>query len=397
MPSRAQAGLSAIGRTGIRSVPVARSDMYRSVGVADHPGFDYEGRLNRLRSRMATTGVDATLLSVGPDLPYFTGYEAMASERLTVFVITQDDAVLFIPELEAPRVETLDLEINAWSEAEDPTRLASTMLGDATLLAIGDQMWSVFLTRFLARLPQADWIPASDLTGPLRVVKDHSELGLLRRAAEAVDRIMEMIPSEVPFSGRTEVEVARDLADLIVAEGHDRVAFTIVASGINGASPHHHPGSRLISPGDLVVADFGGRLGGYFSDSTRTFSVGQPSARQVEIHNVVREANEAGRAAVMPGVSCAEVDSAARKVIENAGFGHCFIHRTGHGIGLEVHEMPYIIDGNPVPLEPGMAFSVEPGIYLPGEFGVRIEDIVACTVDGVECFNNSSRRLTVVA
>ena len=207
---------------------------------------------------------------------------------------------------------------------------------------------------------------------------------------------MERIPAEVAFAGHTETEVARYLAALTVEEGHDEAEFTIVASGPNGASPHHHPGDRVIEVGDLVVCDFGGRHSGYYSDSTRTFVVGEPGADQTEVHEVVRAANEAGREAIAPGVPCQEIDRAARKVVDDAGFGEYFIHRTGHGIGLEVHEHPYIVEGNEQRLEPGIAFSVEPGIYLPGRFGVRIEDIVVCSDDGVESLNQSHRELISV-
>jgi Xaa-Pro aminopeptidase len=230
----------------------------------------------------------------------------------------------------------------------------------------------------------------------MRMRKDSTEIDLLRRAARAVDRVMGRIRVEVAFAGRTEAQVARELADLTVEEGHDSAEFTIVASGPNGASPHHHPGDRAISEGDLVVSDFGGRWGGYFSDSTRTFVVGEPDAGQREVHEAVLEANRAGRAAVRPGVLCQEVDRAARRVINEAGFGDRFIHRTGHGIGLEVHEHPYMVEGNDRPLEPGMTFSVEPGVYLPGRLGVRIEDIVVCTSDGAESLNRSDRGLVSV-
>jgi D-alanyl-D-alanine dipeptidase len=192
------------------------------------------------------------------------------------------------------------------------------------------------------------------------------------------------------------LDVARDLADLTISEGHDVAEFVIVASGPNGASPHHDPGDRVIEKGDLVVCDFGGRIGGYYSDSTRTFAVGEPTAEQSEVHALVETANRAGRDAVAPGNTCEAIDRAARRVIEEAGHGEHFIHRTGHGIGLEVHEHPYMVSGNETPLEVGMAFSVEPGVYLPGRFGVRVEDIVVCAEDGADSLNKASRSLVVV-
>ncbi len=346
---------------------------------------------------MGESGLDVTILSVGADLPYFTGYEAMPSERLTVLVVpVAGEPVLFVPLLEAPRVEPAGFEIRSWTETDDPVSLATSSVERPDRVAVGDHTWSVFLTRFQKVWTDAEWVPASTLTANLRLRKDSDEVDLLRRAAHAVDRVMGRVPTEVAFAGRTEVEVARDLADLTIEEGHDSAEFTIVASGSNGASPHHHPGDRVIESGDLVVCDFGGRLGGYYSDSTRTFAVGEPSSEQREVHQVVVEANEAGRNAAGPGVACQDVDIAARDVIEAAGYGEYFIHRTGHGIGLEVHEHPYIVHGNDTVLEQGMAFSIEPGIYLPGRFGVRIEDIVVCTLDGVESLNGSERGLVSV-
>jgi D-alanyl-D-alanine dipeptidase len=201
----------------------------------------------------------------------------------------------------------------------------------------------------------------------------------------------------MPFEGRSEQEVASDLADLLVRNGHDRADFTIVASGPNGASPHHEPGERTILPRDAVVMDFGGALAGYFSDTTRTVVVGEPPEGFEEAYAAVHEAQSAAAAAVRPGREAQEIDRAARGVIEAAGFGERFIHRTGHGIGLEVHEPPYMVEGDRTLLATGMTFSVEPGIYLEGRFGIRIEDIVTVTEDGVERLNRSTRDLQTVA
>ncbi|MFP4554461.1 MAG: M24 family metallopeptidase [Actinomycetota bacterium] len=359
--------------------------------------FDHAGRVRRLQEGMGETGVDVTLLSVGADLPYFTGYEAMPSERLTVLVVpASGHPVLFVPHLEAPRVEPGEFEVRSWGETDDPVALAAA-LADPSRVAVGDHMWAVFLTRFLEHWTDAQWLPASELTSDLRMRKDDAEIELLRQAAHAVDRVMARIPEEIVFGGRTERDVARDLARLVVEEGHDTAEFGIVAAGPNGASPHHHGGDRVMEEGDVVVCDFGGRLGGYYSDSTRTFVVREPTSEQTDVHEIVREANEEARRKVAPGVPCEEVDRAARKVITDAGYGDYFIHRTGHGIGLEVHEHPYMVEGNDRPLEPGMTFSVEPGIYLPGQFGVRIEDIVVCTPDGSETLNQSAHALFSVS
>lgn len=358
--------------------------------------FDYSNRIRRLQGRMADEGVDVALLSVGADLPYFTGYEALPSERLTVFVIGRTgDPRLFVPKLEAPRAPHDYFDVVAWGELDEPVSMAADGLTPRKV-AVGDHMWSTFLMSFQREWAHATWMPASNLTSALRVRKDDEEIELLAEAAHAVDRVMTRIPGEVPFAGRTEAAVARDLAELTVEEGHDHAEFTIVGAGANSASPHHHPGDKVIEHGDLVVCDFGGRISGYHSDSTRTFSVGEPTARQLDVHDVVARAGRAARAAIAPGIPCAAIDQAARAIVTEAGYGDHFIHRTGHGIGLEVHEHPYIVSGNETGVESGMCFSIEPGIYLEGAFGVRIEDIVVSTGEGVDCLNDSPRDLRSV-
>jgi Xaa-Pro aminopeptidase len=359
--------------------------------------FDYAGRIKRLQAAMDHFAVDALLLSVGADLPYFTGYEATPSERLTVFVVRKDhEPVLFVPELEAPRVASAPIEVQPWGELADPVAMAAGLLAGSSTVAVGDHMWSAFLIRFQASLPHVDWRPASEVTRELRMRKDSQEIEALRQAAHGVDRVMARIPGEVNFGGRTERQVSHDLMELTLEEGHEVAGFGIVGSGPNGASPHHDAGDRVIGEGDVVVCDFGGRWNGYHSDSTRTFVVDDPTPDQIEVHSIVEAANAAGRGIVAPGVPCEEVDRAARSVIVEAGFGEHFIHRTGHGIGLEVHEHPYMVEGNDLPLEPGMTFSVEPGIYLPGRFGVRIEDIVVCGAAGVDSLNEANRSLVRV-
>lgn len=359
--------------------------------------FDYPGRFERLKDLMEDRGVDIVLLSIGADLPYFTGYEAMTSERLTVLVVSMTrEPILLVPELEAPRVKAGSFELVAWSETDDPVEIATRQHRSPKKVGVGDHMWSAFMIAFQKRWSGAEWVPASQLTRRLRMRKDRIEIEELRRAARGVDLVMGRIRDEVRFSGRSERDVARDLADMTVEVGHDTAEFTIVASGPNAASPHHTPGTRVIETGDIVVCDFGGRWEGYHSDSTRTFCVGEPSVGEAEVHGLVREANRAGREAVSPGVPCSEVDRVARSVIEGAGYGEYFFHRTGHGIGLEVHEHPYIVNGNEMSLEAGMTFSIEPGVYIPGRFGVRIEDIVACTDDGADTLNAADRSLVLV-
>ena len=359
--------------------------------------FDYPARVRRLQELMGGHGVDAVVLTAGSDMPYFTGYTAMPLERITAFVVTQSgDPTLYVPKLEAPRVAPGEFEIIAWEETDRPIAMIATALGDVDRVAVNDKTWSLFLLEFQERLPSVAWQSASGLTRELRMRKEPLEIEFLREAAEATDRVLKRVPDEIRFSERTEREVAHDFAEMVTEEGHDKSWFTLIASGPNGASPHHDTGGRVMQTGDVVVCDFGGSVSGYHSDVTRTFSVGEPSSKQEEVHAVVEAANKAGRAAIAPGVPCEDIDKVTRQVIVDAGYGEFFIHRTGHGIGLDGHEHPYIVEGDELPLETGMTFSVEPGIYLPGEFGVRIEDIVACGVDSVDDLNKAERGLIQV-
>lgn len=342
--------------------------------------------------------MDVLLLSVGADLPYFTGYEAMPLERLTMFVLPADgDATLVVPRLEAPRVAVHDevFGLRAWGETEDPVALVAGLAGSPRRVAVGDQTWSVFLMGLQRHLPGAEFVAASALTRELRMRKGPDEVECLRRAAAAADRVVARLDGTA-FAGRTERDLARLVAEWTVEEGHEASAFAIVGSGPNGASPHHDAGERVVVPGDAVVVDFGGRFCGYHSDTTRMFHVGEPTERFLEAFAVLRRAQEAAVGTVRPSVAAEEVDRAARAIITRAGFGDRFVHRTGHGIGLDVHEHPYIVEGNDLVLEPGMTFSIEPGIYVPGEFGIRIEDIVAVTAGGVERLNRSPRDVHVV-
>jgi D-alanyl-D-alanine dipeptidase len=361
-------------------------------------GFDFRSRLDRARHELEQVGADALLVSLGSDLPYLTGYRAMPLERLTMAVVPRDgDTVLVVPELEAPRVEPRPgvFTIEAWSETEDPVSLVAGHLGQAGRVLIGDQTWSVFLLELQRRVPGVSFGSARPVSEALRVVKDSAEIDMLRGAGKVADDVVRSLATH-EFTGKTEAMVSHEVGEMLKAGGNETVDFAIVGSGPNGASPHHEAGARVITAGDSIVIDFGGKYHGYNSDTTRMFHVGKPSARYLEVHGVVQAAQQAGVDAVRPGVSAESVDAAARRVIEDAGYGEFFIHRTGHGIGLDTHEDPYIVTGNTRQLAPGMTFSIEPGIYLPGEFGVRIEDIVVCTRDGVERLNNSPREVSVV-
>jgi len=360
----------------------------------------FADRVARVRAEMAAQDVDVLLLSVGPDLPYLTGYEAMPLERLTMLVLPGDgDATLVVPRLEAPRVvEQPDVfSIQPWNETEDPIEIVSGLVKGAPVAAIGDHTWARFLVDLLGAIPATSFRRASTVVSPIRSRKDDAEIAALRAAGAAADRVARQLQAgEIALVGRTEADVSADLSRRLIAEGHDRVNFAIVGSGPNGASPHHSASSRVLERGDLVVCDFGGRMNGYCSDITRTVALGEAPADAVAAYAVLREAQQAAVAAAVVGTPCEEVDAVARRIITAGGFGDRFIHRTGHGIGMEEHEDPYIVSGNHVALAPGHAFSVEPGIYTAGQWGMRLEDIVVATAAGPEPLNMVDHDLVVL-
>ncbi|WP_083458988.1 M24 family metallopeptidase [Jiangella muralis] len=363
---------------------------------------DLDDRLVRARAAAAAAGLDALLITPGAGLRYLTGYDAKPLERLTCLVLpVEGTATLLVPALERPAAlasgaGSLRLDILPWQETDDAVALAAGLLPDARRVGLDDQMWAEKALRFRAAMPAAEQVAARAVMSSLRARKSADEVGLLREAAAAIDRVHARM-GEWLRAGRTEAEVGRDIAAAIIAEGHESVDFVIVAAGPNGASPHHETSDRVIAAGDPVVVDIGGTTAaGYCSDSTRTYAVGSPSAEFRTAYEALRAAQEAAVAQVRPGVTAESVDAAARDVLVAAGLGEYFIHRTGHGIGLETHEDPYIIAGNTTPLEPGMAFSVEPGFYLAGRYGARIEDIVVTTEDGVEALNRRPRDLMIM-
>ena len=372
-------------------------------GAMSSPNVDssvYLDRLARVRAAMAERDIDTLLLSVGHDLPYLTGYTAMPLERLTMLVVPREaGATMVIPALEAPRVREVPgvFDMLPWGETQDPTAIVARLSAGAKRVAVGDQMWARFLVELLPQLPGAAFTRAVDVVGPLRMAKDQAEIDALAAAADAVDRIAgELQRGEIPLVGRTEAEVSAHLGRRIIEEGHDKVNFAIVAAGENAASPHHHAGSRVIGKNEIVLCDFGGTMAGYCSDTTRCVFTGEPTAEVAEAYAVLHEAQRVGADAGTVGTPCEDVDRVTRQVIADAGFGEYFIHRTGHGIGMEEHEDPYIVEGNALPLEAGHAYSVEPGIYVPGKWGMRLEDIVVATDDGPRRLNNSDHSLVAV-
>jgi Xaa-Pro aminopeptidase len=363
-------------------------------------------RIRRAGDVAAEQDVDLMLVTPGTDLRYLLDADGASHERLTCLVLPaaghRAPPALVVPRLEAPGwahlpLDELGVEVVTWNDGEDPYLLVSDLAGGPTRVAVADSMPAVHVFGLQEALPEARQTLAGPIVSELRMRKDAAEVAQLRAAAAAIDRVHARM-GEFLKAGRTEAQVGADIAAAIVEEGHAGAAFVIVGSGPNGASPHHEVSDRVIESGDVVVVDIGGPLPtGYYSDSTRTYAVGaEPPASVRQVYAALQDAQERAVAAVRPGVTAEQVDAAARSRLTAAGLGERFLHRTGHGIGLDVHEDPYIVGGNALPLEPGMAFSVEPGVYLAGEWGARIEDIVVVTDDGCERLNTRPRDLIVL-
>ncbi|MFE5309249.1 M24 family metallopeptidase [Isoptericola sp. NPDC056605] len=344
-------------------------------------------RRRRAAAQAAAAGLAGVLVTPGPDLRYFLGYTPAAElERLTLLVLPVDgDPVAVVPKLEAHDLEVGavgGIEAVAWVDGEDEHAVAARLLRPDGRYAISDTAWALHVLGLQRTLPASSYAAVTTVLPMLRAAKSPEEVARLAAAGAGADAVFAEIVTR-RFAGRAEREVSDDLDALLRSRGHEQVDFTLVCAGENGADPHHEAGDRVIREGDMVVMDFGGLADGYGSDTTRTVHVGALTDREQEVHDVVRAAQQAGVDAVRPGATCQDVDRASRAVIADAGFGEFFVHRTGHGIGLTTHEPPYMVEGEETPVEAGMCFSVEPGIYLPGEFGVRIEDIVVAFPAGV--------------
>ncbi len=389
--------------------------MDRPTGI---PAARYGSRIGAAREALRDAGDAALLVGVGADLRWLTGYDAMNLERLTMLVIPREgDPSLVVPRLEAPRASLVPavgagaVRVVTWEETEEPVALVPGLVGGAegrvgatesggARLLVSDRLWATFVLRLQGVFPRVPFGLASDVLRPLRMVKDAEEIALLRAAARAADRVVLAIAGG-SLVGRSEHDVAREVRERLLDEGHETAEFAIVGSGPNSASPHHDATERRIQAGEPVVLDIGGAFGGYGSDTTRTLWVtGEedrgPDAAYRHLYEVLREAQAAATAAVRPGVPAEQIDAIGRAVIDIAGFGPNFMHRIGHGIGLEGHEDPYLVAGNREPLQAGNAFSVEPGIYLEGRHGARIEDIVVCGESGPDVLNGVTRELLVV-
>jgi Xaa-Pro aminopeptidase len=363
---------------------------------------DFTRRMERAATQATEAGLTGVLVTPGPDLVYFTGYQPIAiTERITMLILDAvRDPAMIVPILERPDAEAADgvaaLSLTDWADGSDPYAAAAKLLDPHGSYAISDSAWAMHLLRLQNALPQSRYTSMTSTLPMLRAVKDADELERLAAAGAAADASYEEI-IKVRFAGRRESEIGADLADLLRSHGHSSVDFTVVGSGPNGANPHHVLSDRTIQAGDMIVLDFGGIQDGYGSDTTRTVHVGEPTDEERDVFEIVRRAQQTAFEAVRPGIACQEIDRTARKVITDAGYGDYFIHRTGHGIGVTTHEHPYLVEGETHALEAGMCFSIEPGIYLPGRFGVRIEDIVTVTEDGGRRLNNTSHDLSIVS
>lgn len=362
----------------------------------------YAQRLRAAAAASAEAGLAGLVITPGYDLRYLLGSRAQTFERLTALVLPADgDPTVVVPRLELAAlkesaVPELGVAVQDWVDGHDPYAIVAAALGGAPAhAAVTDSMPALHLLPLAEVLGEVP-VLATDVLRRLRMIKDTAEIDALRKAGAAIDRVHARVP-EFLVPGRTEADVAADIAEAIVAEGHSEVAFIIVGSGPHGADPHHESSDRELRAGDIVVVDIGGPYEpGYNSDSTRTYSIGEPDPEIARQYAVLQRAQQTAVAAVRPGITAAEVDAAARDVLAGDGLADAFVHRTGHGIGLSVHEEPYIVAGNDIPLEEGMAFSVEPGIYFPGSWGARIEDIVIVTADGGVSVNHRPHELVVV-
>jgi len=370
----------------------------------------YAKRLRAAAAAAADAGLTGLVITPGYDMRYLVGSRTQTFERLTALVVpATGEPTVVVPRLELASlkesaVTELGLTVRDWVDGDDPYAVVADALGGAPAGQAGRLAIATAVTDAMPALhllPLADVLGvvpvlATDVLRRLRMIKDAAEVDALRKAGAAIDRVHARVP-EFLVAGRTEADVAADIAEAIVAEGHSAVAFIIVGSGPHGADPHHECSDRELRAGDIVVVDIGGPYEpGYNSDSTRTYSIGQPDPEVARRYAVLQRAQQAAVEAVRPGVTAEQVDAVARDVLAAEGLAEAFVHRTGHGIGLSVHEEPYIVAGNALPLEEGMAFSIEPGIYFPGQWGARIEDIVVVTADGALPVNNRPHELVVV-
>lgn len=363
--------------------------------------FDYKARCERIQARLRTTGIDYLIVGPSSDMFYLIGMNRPQSERVNMLLIPKEGRIMqVLPGFERALAEPLAtfFDFTTWEETESPAEVIASLLpnrGNGLKIGVADKMFVHFQYMLQAALPGATFVSGGSVMNPVRMVKEPLELEYLTRAGAAADRTYTEL-LKLPLIGKSEIEAKALLYDLMVQYGHDSAGGGIIGVGENGASPHHHVSGRTIQPGDACVCDFGGQVHGYWSDMTRTFFVGEPSAEFLKVYQIVNDANRVAFEAVKPGVTAESIDKVARDYITQAGYGDAFLHRTGHGLGFDIHELPYIVGGDKTVLEEGMVFSIEPGIYLRGKFGVRIEDIVTVTATGARRFNLSTHDLQVI-
>jgi Xaa-Pro dipeptidase len=363
-------------------------------------------RFDQINASLQTSGLDAVILNPGPTLTHLTGLRFHLMERPVVFLFAKDqDPAIVLPELELQKVASLPYHLQVFSYPENPAewdkafRKAAQALGlDGKRIGVEPRQLRLLEFRHVkSGAPEADYPDASEVLSALRLRKDQAEVEAMRRAVKIAQDALEATIPLIKIV-MTEKELSSELVVQLLKQGSEpEMPFApIVSAGPNAANPHASPTERKLQAGDLLVVDWGATYDGYISDLTRTFAVGEVDDEYKKIHEIVQEANAAGRAAAKPGVPCSNVDKAARDVIEKAGYGMYFTHRTGHGIGMEGHEEPYMRGDNMQMLEPGMAFTVEPGIYLPHRNGVRIEDNVVITETGADVLSDMVREIRVV-
>jgi Xaa-Pro aminopeptidase len=359
-------------------------------------------RISHLQTQMIQSGVDVIAVAPTANMCYLLGFAPLPDERLCALLITPQAARLIVPTVNADQVEAhTGMPAMRWSDAAGPAAVLAQALVELNLkpggiLAADDTMRADALLAFQKAIAPAKTVVAGVLMNSLRMCKSEIEIETLARAAALTDQAV-LAGAAACQPGVSEREVAAAIANYYQANGAELVDFTIVASGPNSAFPHHETGERRLQPGDTIILDIGATLGGYKSDITRVVHLGEPSAEVKAVYRAVQEANRCGREAAVAGALGRDVDRAARQAIEAAGYGPRFTHRTGHGLGLEIHEPPYITAESETVLAPGMVFSVEPGVYLPGQFGIRIEDIVVVTEGACRCLTGLDHELIVKA
>ncbi len=357
----------------------------------------FTDRRHRAARLLRNAGLDLLLVGPSPSFRYFTGCHSVASERFAAFLLdSSEQASLFVPRLQAPLYENAGLEIRTWNEEEAPlARLAGEFSArDIHRVAVNDEFWAGFLVGLTAAAPRWEFVSDGAVTARLRMCKEPDEIAGLRAAARRIDAVWARVcAAPEGIAGETELTLRSRIETFMRDEGFTEIPWIDVGAGANGASPLHHGSTHVIVRGEPVVCDFAGLHNGWFADICRVAVAGPPDPEYLRVYETVRAAQEAAFRAVRPGVPAEEIDRVGRALINGRGYGAFFTHRIGHGIGLAPHEEPYIVEGNTTALRPGMVFSNEPGIYVPGRWGARIEDIIAVTEDGAERLNTASRDL----